>query len=115
MKVKIKRFALIEKFSVNVSTWSNQEVAKFLNNIINPSNLDKAIYKLTPDQLNKIKDTLGNEPKLPASFREIYNQFKSSKLNSIQSMDNKELLGYLNKVLNYRILMIRLNHLVTHN
>lgn len=93
---------VIIKFAVNTSSWSNKEVAEFLNNIIDPKSADQVIRKLTPDQINQIKDKFGSEPKLPAKFKEIYQQFKSSKViekssNKLVKLKNLKYLAEPNK------------------
>lgn len=89
---------VIKKFAVNVSSWSNKELADFLNKLINPKYPDAPIKELSKDQINKIKDKLGNEPKLPATFKEIYQQFKSVELGRLGKVDEKAVKKDLNKL-----------------
>ena len=67
---------IVKKFSVDITTWSNKEVAKFLNSLLNPNKPSSEVRSLTNDQRYKILSTFGSLPKLPATFKEIYQQFK---------------------------------------
>lgn len=61
-----------------------KKVAEFLNSIIDPRSADTVIQAadISEENMKKIQDKLGGTPKLPAKFKEIYQQFKSVKIPS---------------------------------
>lgn len=86
MKLIVKKFSAQEiDLAANINSWSNKPVAEFLNKVINPKDADTKIFRLKPEQQKEIKEKLGSEAKMPASFKEIYQQFKSSKIQDSES------------------------------
>lgn len=93
MKVIIKNFSYEGiSLAANIKTWSNQPVAEFLNKVINPKDADRKIFRLKDEQIKEIEEKLGSKPKVPASFKEIYQQFKNVKLGSEKPKGDVEIL-----------------------
>lgn len=70
---------IVKSFSVNTQSWSNKYVAETLNKILDPKKPDQKFKKLNEDQEYEFKSTFGKIPKLPATFKQIYDQFKQMK------------------------------------
>lgn len=74
MKVVVKHFA------VNISTWSNQELAKYLVNLINPKSADQSV-QVTKDIYDNLMTRFGSAPKLMTriNLKQLYQMYKSVK------------------------------------
>lgn len=59
--------------------------------MINPKDADTKIFQLKPEQQKEIKEKLGSEAKMPASFKQIYQQFKDVKIQTSEESSSLKL------------------------